>query len=81
MSRQSHFYLCVPAVCCKLKKKKKPQVDSVMKFINANGHINEIHYFYTNIMVLPYAKRVIAVLKFPCSEMVFLNIWVKKEKS
>lgn len=58
-----------------IKRKKKPQVDSVMKFINANVHNNEIHYFYTNIVVLPSAKEVIAVLKFPCSDMVFLNIW------
>lgn len=51
-----------------------------MKFIHANAHKNEIHYFYTNIVVLPSAKRVIAVLKFPCSDMVFLYIWVKKRQ-
>lgn len=30
--------------------------------------------------MLPSVKGVIAVLKFPCSDMVFLNIWVKKDK-
>lgn len=31
-------------------------------------------------MVLPSAKKIIAVLKFPCSDMVFLTIWVKKTR-
>lgn len=42
-----------------------------MKFINANTHKMR---FITNIVVLPSAKGVTAVLKFPCSDMVFLNI-------
>lgn len=68
------LFVCAYCMLQIKKKKKKSQVDSVMKFIHANAHKNEIHYFYTNIVVLPSAKRVIAVLKFPCSDMVFFYI-------